>query len=350
MKNPPLISVIMSVYNEEQYVEKSIRSILKQTEQDFEIIIFDDCSTDATPDLIEGMHDDRIRLYRNTENCGLTRNLNKGLKLAEGKYIARMDGDDFSLPARFEKQIKYLEEHQDVMLISCWTQNFGASFLYAKLKENSQELKVRMLVRPVFAHPGFMMRRELIEKGYYYDETFRTAQDYDFASRVAEKFQIGMVQEVLLYYRVHEKQISHLAKTAQFNNADKVRERLWELTGVSLTLEEKKEVQNWAREVCPDSIMQYENAGCLIDKLLEANKHSLRYPHDVLEKTLKRLLYIWLIRSKRIGYLLAFPKVCGYQWKNMLLFIGEILRILQEKIISRGEQKYASAIIKAENL
>jgi len=235
MKNPPLISVIMSVYNEEQYVEKSIRSILKQTEQDFEIIIFDDCSSDATPDLIESIQDARIRLYRNTENCGLTRNLNKGLKLAEGKYIARMDGDDFSLPARFEKQVKYLEENQDVMLISCWTQNFGASFLYAKLKENCQELKSRMLVRPVFAHPGFMMRRELIEKGYYYDEAFQTAQDYDFAARVAEKFQIGMVQEVLLYYRVHDKQISNLAGTEQFNNADKVRERLWKQAGVSLT-------------------------------------------------------------------------------------------------------------------
>ncbi len=350
MKNPPLISVIMSVYNEEQYVEKSIRSILKQTEQDFEIIIFDDCSSDATPDLIESIQDARIRLYRNTENCGLTRNLNKGLKLAEGKYIARMDGDDFSLPARFEKQVKYLEENQDVMLISCWTQNFGASFLYAKLKENCQELKSRMLVRPVFAHPGFIMRRELIEKGYYYDEAFQTAQDYDFAARVAEKFQIGMVQEVLLYYRVHDKQISNLAGTEQFNNADKVRERLWKQAGVSLTTEEKKEVQNWAREICPDNIAQYKNAGCLIDKLLEANKHSLCYPQDVLDATMKRLLYIWLIHSKRVDYLLAFPKVCRYQWKNMLLFIREIIRILKEKIMSRGERKYASAIIKTENL
>ena len=113
-----------------------------------------------------------------------------------------MDGDDISLPERFEKQVRYLEDHPDVMLISCQTQNFGDSFLCCKLRESSEELKVRMLVRPVFAHPGFMMRRELLDKGFFYDESFRTAQDYELASRVAGECQIGIVPEILLYYRV----------------------------------------------------------------------------------------------------------------------------------------------------
>lgn len=350
MKNPPLISVIMSVYNEEQYVEKSIRSILNQTEQDFEVIIFDDCSTDATPDLIERIQDDRIRLYRNTENCGLTRNLNQGLKLAEGKYIARMDGDDFSLPARFEKQVKYLEENPGVMLIGCWTQNFGASFLHAKLRENSQELKARMLVRPVFAHPGFMMRKELIEKGYFYDEAFRTAQDYDFASRVAEKFEIGMVQEVLLFYRVHDKQISNLAGTEQFGNADKVRERLWERTGVQLSTEDKKVIQSWAKEECPDSFEEFEHIVELIDTILKKNKQSACYLQEILEKTLKRLLYIWVFRSRKFKYILRFPEICGYHCRDMKLFISEFFRVTIEKIQNRGNRKNVSDIIKAENL
>lgn len=350
MRNPPLISVIMSVYNEEQYVEKSIRSILNQTVQDFEIIIFDDYSTDATPDLIESIQDVRIRFYRNTENCGLTRNLNKGLKLAEGKYIARMDGDDFSLPARFEKQVKYLEEHPDVMLIGCWTQNFGASFLHAKLRESSQELKVRMLVRPVFAHPSFMMKRELIEKGYFYDEAFRTAQDYDFASRVAEKFQIGMVHEVLLYYRVHDKQISNLVGTEQFNNADKVRERLWEQAGVQLSIEDKKAIQSWAREECPDNLEKYECIDRLINTILEKNKQSACYIQEVLEKTLKRLLYIWVFRSRKLKFILRFPEICGYCLRDMKLFISEFFRTMIEKIQNRGNRKDVSTVIKAENL
>lgn len=337
MKKTPLISVIMSAYNEEAYIESSIRSILNQTEQDFEIIIFDDCSTDSTTDIIEGIKDERIRLYKNEENCGLTRNLNKGLQLAEGKYIARMDGDDLSLPERFEKQIRYFEEHPDVILISCQTQNFGESFLCWKLKESSEELKIRMLVRPVFAHPGFMMKRELRDKGFYYDETFRTAQDYEFASRVAGEYQIGIVPEILLYYRVHKKQVSNLSGNEQFNNADRVREKLWSRAGVRLSEDERRLLQRWAKELRADSITEYVQINHLIDKISAENKRFHIYQQELLEKTLNRLLYIWVIRSKKVGYLLAFPKVCRYQWKNMALFVKEFFNVITEKV--RNSQK-----------
>lgn len=350
MKNSPLISVIMSVYNEEQYVENAVRSILNQTVQNFEIIIYDDCSTDATADLIEAIGDERIKLYRNSDNCGLTQNLNKGLQEATGKYIARMDGDDVSLPDRFEKQVKYLEQHPQIMLISCWTQNFGESHLQGKLRESSDELKVRMLIRPVFAHPGFMMRKELIDNGYRYDETFRTAQDYDLASRVAEKYEIGIVQEILLYYRVHKKQVSSLAGSEQFSNADRVRERLWRKGGVLLSAEEKKALQSWAKEERLDSITQYVDMNNLIIKILEANKTSNVYRQDILERTLNRLLYIWVIRSRKLSYLLAFPLVCGYRLKSMVLFIEEFFSIIAEKLQNRGIYGDKFVNIKAKNL
>lgn len=331
MNKLPLISVIMSAYNEEAYIEKAIMSILHQTEQDFELIIFDDCSTDATVDIIKSIKDERIKLYENTENCGLTRNLNKGLRIAKGRYIARMDGDDISLPERFEKQVKYFEEHPKVMLISCQTQNFGESSLCWRLTENSEELKVRMLVRPVFAHPGFMMKRELLDEGFLYDETFRTAQDYELASRVAGKYEIGIVQEILLYYRVHKKQVSSLSGKEQFNNADRVREKLWNQVGAALSENEKRMLQKWAKEELADSITEYVEINRLIDEILKANKDSHVYQQEVLEKTLNRLLYLWLIRSKKPGYLLAFPKVCRYQGKNMAWFVKELLETLREK-------------------
>ena len=91
MSKRPLVSVIMSVYNEEEYIEKSLQSILNQTIQDFEVIIFDDCSTDDTVEIINNFKDNRIFLYQNAENQGLTKNLNQGLRLAKGEYIARMD-------------------------------------------------------------------------------------------------------------------------------------------------------------------------------------------------------------------------------------------------------------------
>lgn len=332
MEKSPLISVIMSAYNEEAYVERAIKSILGQTEQDLEVIIFDDCSTDTTTDIIERIGDERIRLYKNAENCGLTCNLNKGLRLAKGKYIARMDGDDISLPERFEKQVRYFEEHPDVMLISCQTQNFGESSLCGKLKGSSEELKTRMLVRPVFAHPGFMMRRELLDKGFLYDETFRTAQDYELASRVADEYKIGIVQEILLYYRVHKKQVSNLSGKEQFHNADRVRERLWNQAGAALSEDERRALQKWAKEDRAESIAEYVEINRLVDKILAANKTSNIYQQEVLERTLNRLLYLWLIRSKKPGYLLAFPKVCRYRGKNMVLFVSELLETMKDKI------------------
>ena len=340
----------MSVYNEEQYVVSAVKSILNQTIHDLEMIIIDDCSTDDTANLIEQIPDNRIKLYRNTENCGLTQNLNRGLQLAKGKYIARMDGDDISLPNRFEKQIDYFNHYPEAMLISCWTQNFGDSFLCGKLKENSEELKVRMLIRPVFAHPGFMMRRELIDNGCYYDETFRTAQDYEFASRVAQKNEIGMVQEILLCYRVHKKQVSNRSGGQQFTNADRVRERLWEQVGVEVSPEERKTIQNWVKEERADSIMEYVYMNDFICKVLEANNHSGIYQQALLEKTLKRLLYIWVIRSRKLSYIMAFPKVCKYRLKDMVLFVREFWGIIIEKMQSRGVDENVAAVLKTENL
>lgn len=113
-----LISVIMSVYNESEYIAEAIESILKQTYKKFEFIIVDDCSTDETPEIIKhyAESDNRIIFVQNETNLGLTQNLNKALNISNGAYIARMDGDDISLPERFERQIEFLNEHKEIML------------------------------------------------------------------------------------------------------------------------------------------------------------------------------------------------------------------------------------------
>ena len=328
----PLISVIMSTYNDELYIEESLRSILNQTLADFELIIYDDCSTDHTVEKIRAFHDPRIQLICNEENCGLTKNLNKGLRIAKGKYIARMDGDDISELTRFEKQVAFLEEHPSIYLISCHAQNFGESDLVNRIQGNSEVLRCRMLIRPVFAHPGFMMRRELIEEGFFYDETFRTAQDYEFAVRAAGTHEIGMVPEILLHYRVHKKQISNTVNDNQVTNADRVRQKQLGQLKITLSGEEQQVYNDWVYERKPQSFEEFLEASALLQRFVTANEKTGIYDGRVLEKTLKRLLYTWVIRNKNLKYICRFPKICGYLPGNMLLFVGEAIRTIREKV------------------
>ena len=112
----PTISVIMPVYNCFDYIQEAINSILNQTFSDFELIIIDDYSSDGTVDLIKKFNDPRIKLTVKSVNSGISNSLNYGLKIAKGKYIARMDGDDISFPDRFERQVKFMDLNPKVIL------------------------------------------------------------------------------------------------------------------------------------------------------------------------------------------------------------------------------------------
>src|SRR4051812_27484223 len=104
----PSISVILPAYNCERFIGSAVQSVLSQTTTDFELIIIDDGSTDHTAEVILGITDKRIRFYRNDRNSGLVYTLNRGIALAEGDFIARMDGDDLCKQSRFEVQLEYL--------------------------------------------------------------------------------------------------------------------------------------------------------------------------------------------------------------------------------------------------
>ena len=112
----PLVTVLLPAYNSEAFVRESLQSILDQTFTDFELIVIDDASTDGTVALVKAFQDSRIRLVQKPHNTGYTDSLNNGIRLARGRYIARMDADDISLPHRFQKQVQFLDAHPDVAL------------------------------------------------------------------------------------------------------------------------------------------------------------------------------------------------------------------------------------------
>ena len=177
-----LISVVLPAYNVQDTIGESIDSILSQTFTDFELIIINDGSQDNTEEVIHAYSDKRIRYYRNEKNEGLIYTLNRGLDLAQGKYIARMDADDVSLPTRFEKQVKVMEESPNIVVCGTQIILFGvdtAKRFTLFLPEESEDLKNLLFIQTCFAHPTVMVRRQvLIDNEVRYDADYPHAEDY----------------------------------------------------------------------------------------------------------------------------------------------------------------------------
>lgn len=202
----PLISVIMPVYNtNKEYLCEAIDSILNQTINDFELLIIDDGSTSPeVKDTIYSYKDSRIK-YFFKENTGVADTLNYGIGKASGKYIARMDSDDISLPERFKKQVTYLERHPEISLVGSWIEFFPKKQFWKPMKKPGL---FDFLYTTQLAHPTVMWRKEDFDKHKLkYDPSF-IAEDYEMWSRVVLILKIDNIQEVLLKYRVTNEQIT----------------------------------------------------------------------------------------------------------------------------------------------
>lgn len=203
----PLISVILPVYNGEQYLVEAIESILFQTLQDFELIIINDGSTDKSLDIIKYYAMQHTMIYViNRENKGLVASLNEGIAYAKGKYIARMDQDDISLPTRFEKQVDLMEkENLDICGCHFFMINESTNYIDARVVSCDQKLNQLILARAVpFAHGSIIIRKSfLANKCLEYGQTkYAKAEDYALWTTCAEKgAKISNVNDFLFKYR-----------------------------------------------------------------------------------------------------------------------------------------------------
>lgn len=200
----PSISVVMSVYNMEKFLEKAIRSILGQTFPDFEFIIVDDSSTDESAAIIASFNDPRIRVITNASNIGLTRSLNKAITASRAPLIARMDADDYCSPHRLEEQYKFMSEHSDIGLV-------GSS--YYVVDERNTTLSITHVLteheqlyhgleqQNWFGHGTVMFRRSVFCAVGGYDEFFTYAQDYDLWLRISESTRVANIAETLYHWR-----------------------------------------------------------------------------------------------------------------------------------------------------
>ncbi|TWR25188.1 glycosyltransferase [Mucilaginibacter pallidiroseus] len=219
----PAISVIMPVYNSEAYLREAIESVLNQSFTDFEFLIFNDGSTDNSADIILSYNDERIIYYGSSVNVGYTPLLNKGLKKARGRYIARMDSDDIALPDRFEKQFNFLEKNRDIAVCGGFFEFTGTELSnkpFNWVSETDPEfIKINLLFDCAICHPTVMLRaEELAKSSLYYNEALEPSEDYDFWIRISNSKRLANIPDVILKYRLNSNQVSNKKNHQQLTN------------------------------------------------------------------------------------------------------------------------------------
>jgi len=216
----PQTTVLIPTYNCGKYLADTINSVLHQPYTDYEMLIIDDGSTDNTEHVIKSIKDQRIVYLKNNKNLGIVKTLNKGIKLAKGKYIARMDADDLMLGNRLQLQVDFLEQNPDYGMVGGWYQVMDENGQFKKsipLPTDSELLKIGLLFSNQFAHPAVTMRSTLL-RDLKYKQDFIYCEDFDLWTRFAEISNIANLPYYFLSYRWYANNSCH-RKQSELRNA-----------------------------------------------------------------------------------------------------------------------------------
>jgi len=274
----PKISVIMPLYNAEQFVYKAIESILQQSYKDFELLIIDDCSTDDSLDIVSRIRDSRIKIVRNEKNKGISFSRNRGLALANGEYIALMDDDDITVPFRFDTQVNYLDVNRDIDVV-------GGR--YCIIDENDQlirtcreplnnplYIRADMMLYDSVANGSAMFRTDFIKRnGIKYHDGWLGMEDYHFWIQCSVLGRITNLSDVLLYWRNSgNNETIRRQKSQSKQRAEKfadLHKYAFELNGYLLLNEEYEIINKMFPEVMSSTIVNRNDMESLYNILLK---------------------------------------------------------------------------------
>jgi glycosyltransferase involved in cell wall biosynthesis len=289
----PLVSVIMPVYNGEKYLREAIDSILNQTFSDFEFLIFNDGSTDNSENIILSYDDSRIQYIKNESNIKLIATLNKGIELAKGKYIVRMDADDLSAPTRIEKQLTFMEENHEVGLCGSWFTAFGEiDENICKYKKQHDEILFKMFYQCHFCHPSLIIRKKVFENlEIPFDKKFIHAEDYELYFRLSTKWKFHNLQESLVMYRIHSSSVSRQNQMIQLEHSLQIRKMFFSLLGIDCSQEELKAYEALNHQDYKAVSITSKNVQFLLVSMLKGNHEKKVFDSSFLEKEAKAL---WL--------------------------------------------------------
>lgn len=313
----------MAVYNGAEFLGEAIESILTQTFSDFEFLVVDDGSTDATPDILSAnaRQDERIQLHRFEDNRGLAAALNYGIHHATGEYIARMDADDISLLERFRVQVAFMDVNPEVGICGAWVELIGDIDRQVwEYPLDHAGIFARMLFSNALAHPSVMMRaRVLKQHNLQYDERIRYAQDYELWSRAIFHTELANIPQILVQHRRHATSTGDQFHQAQLQTHQTVAHRLLAPFGLGNTAED-------IRLHCKIGAHQYESdlnflrrVRTWLMKLSAANHGLCLIPPEVMATELGKH---WTLACQRSG---AHPLlVLAYIVFTRLHFRGEV--------------------------
>lgn len=227
----PAITVLMGVHNGAQFLAETLESVADQTCKDYEFVIVDDASSDATSQILAcaAVDDPRIRVLTNEGNIGLTKSLNRGLGEARGEFVARIDADDVCAPRRLEKQLSYMRKNPAcVGVTSGYTMIDALGRELGRTVDPLDDWQIRWLLgwNPPAPHPTYFFKR--VPDGnapIFYDDRFKTAQDFDLWGRLAQIGPTYRLADPLVKYRRHSGAITHSKRYEQAHNCAEIGRR-----------------------------------------------------------------------------------------------------------------------------
>jgi len=306
----PAVSVVMPVYNGELYLKEAIESILSQTHTDFEFIIINDGSNDRTEEIILEYSDSRIHYINNEKNIKIAESLNKGLSLAKGYYIARMDADDIAAPNRLALQVKFMQENPEITISGAFLKIIESPEMVWQVPLKHDEIKVRMLFESCLYHPTVIFKKDEISREGGYDPSYVGVEDYDLWQRLLTlpTVRLANIPELLISYRSYIGQDRNIYKAKQRSLANEIRVRQLSLLGILPTEEERRLIEFLGSSVNVSKIKEVDLKGCelFLIKIETLNNKVAMYSQKTLKKELE---YRWLKfclqlanKSPRVGF------------------------------------------------
>lgn len=335
----PLVSVLLPSYNAGKYLSSSIKSILTQTYNNFELIIIDDASIDNTEEIVFNFRDDRIRYFKNHKNLGVVNSLNKAISLAEGKYLLRMDADDISLRNRIEIQISYLEKNPDVGVLGTNLKCFGKNNDIWRNPVSFEEIKIKLFFDSPLWHPTVAIRKSvLVNNNIYYDLDYEHCEDYKMWYDLSKVSIIRNIDKILLLYRIHDNNHSrnqpNLKKLRMQIYSESIFNRNHQIYDPDL----HNLLMSYHGDIINEKLLEIKK---WLYTLKEENKRLNYFPQILFEKYIKQKFRHCLIRN----YYTNLHNSGGYKSKNIKYFFDVFITMFFFHSVSQTLKEFFKFII-----